>query len=87
MTNTNILLIALIILAIIIHNCIYNNNTESFSTLGAKIQLRAKDPQDLYLTDDALQYIPKNKLKKFPPYYNLIDEDGWVDFPFYRLYP
>ena len=82
-----ILCIVLIIVALCFSNDTNNKQKEEFSGDGARVQLQAKDPQDLYLTQDAHNYIPIERLNKFAPKYDLVDENGWVDYPFFRIYP
>ena len=59
---------------------------EHYGQDAALMQLKAKDVQDLYLTKDAINYIPEQLLPFYAPYYNLVDEDGWTNWPFFRIY-
>lgn len=77
------LLLIIIIIIMIMYQC---QVKENFSKDGALQQLHAMDPQDLYLTKDAINYIPEQLLPFYAPYYNLVDEDGWTNWPFYRNY-
>lgn len=62
------------------------NIKEHYSQDGALQQLHSKGPQDLYLTEDALNYIPEQLLPYYAPAYNLVDKDGWTNYPFFRIY-
>lgn len=56
--NTVVIIISTVIIIILLNNLTGNSN-EGYN-MGTIIQLNAKGPQDIYLTDDSYMYYPRH---------------------------